>query len=500
MKVLSKDLLVKLLLVVIVGVLTQLTPSLQPYGAIATTITAASVILAPWFYELYVSYEQNKEVGKHIKKYEEEIREFLSSRISFVSKTLDTDFERTDRISVYDGFLQKNFPNLTQTQRNTLILLSLCQTLKHSKSSEQPQIYSLIQNYIELLSIYQITKETESVLSAYYFLFKQASSTSDIEIIFTQQLSESEKKTILDDFINNFSKDAAFIYIRKELKQSEELRKTMVQLINEGELAAYGINQESFEKMQNSLLRNAKSIEAYLILGNKITEDVKQVIKHFPYIGGFASRSGIPRKKGIILVGFIIKPTRHYDNPNEFLEQEIKSKLSGYSKDIMLSVISLDFLRSATWTIPPRAEFSSKYMRDCHAIVDYLGSGYINDVVFWNIITESKIRIEELLSIIPFNIFVPDLISSERNLLIRNYKTLKTKFNIKKLTDWKNINTKELQDAIISLGMPTYTDLESRDLFGIHDSSKIPENKFHNRMQDIAIQIVKNAKKFELSM
>jgi hypothetical protein len=304
---------------------------------------------------------------------------------------------------------------------------------------------------------------------------------------------------LLDEFINNFSKDAKFAYVRNELFQSEDLRRTLVQLIRNGELATFGINEETLNRLQRSLREKQLSMEAYLLLGNRITDDVKQQLKRFPHLGGFVAWSRVPGKRNMIVVGFVIKPTRYYGSPEEFMRVEIEPRLKG-SKEFLLTAIPIDFMRSKTCSIPSGASFVSKNMRDCQATIDYFGRGYLDDLTIWNAITNSTIKTDELLTIIPFNIFVPDLVPSEREFIIKNYAKAKTRLNVNRLDDWAKKKPDEICNVLISSGKPSYSDMELQDLYGVNDVSQLTAQKFEKRFSDIAKEIIDNAEKFAQSI
>jgi hypothetical protein len=300
---------------------------------------------------------------------------------------------------------------------------------------------------------------------------------------------------LLDEFINNFSKDAKFAYIRNELFQSEDLRRTLVQLIKMGELSSFGINEETLNRLQRSLREKQRPVEAYLLLGNKITDDVKQLVKRFPHLGGFVAWSQVPGKRNVILVGFVIKPTKYYGSPQEFMKVEIEPHLKG-SKEFLLTAMPIDFMRSKTCSIPSSADFVSKNMRDCQATIDYFGRGYLDDTTVWKIITNSTIKTDELLAIIPFNIFVPDLVPSEREFIIKNYTKAKTRLNVNRLDDWAKKKPDEICNALISNGKPSYNDVELQDLYGVNDVSQLTTQKIEVRFSHIASEIISNAEKF----
>ena len=122
------------------------------------------------------------------------------------------------------------------------------------------------------------------------------------------------------------------------------------------------------------------------------------------------------------------------------------------NKECFILVSSTNLLDSKIFVFPKDRKFSSDRMKEGFEILNYIKSGFYHiDVDIWSIITQSDISISQLLSSIPFSVFVTDLSEKERTLLISNYMQMKEKFRIERLDDWKDVDVKEMANYLSQL-------------------------------------------------
>lgn len=496
----SKSLAAKVLLIGIIVVLNLLIPVLQPFGMVIMAVVAVILIVLPDVFEVIKSYASEKKVISRNKQFEKEIADFLGPRFSKPLTMLEPIPERLSRQTVYQRFIERNFPGSDKIQTESLILLTLCFNYRHVGLSDSLGIYSLIQSYSEMLGINRVSNESKPFLAAYYRLLYNPIIVSSIQDLFDMRLPDDVFAKMLELFMNTYSKDAGLAYVRNQLYQSEELRRTLLQMIRRGELSTYGVNEESLTRLQRVIREKGRVGAAYLLLGNKITEDVKQVIKKFPHIGGFIGWTKVPRSKRVPIVGFVIKPPSECESPEEFFRKEIEPHLKTRSKELLLVGIPLDFARTSKLTIPRDTVFASKFMQECFDRITYFTEGYLDDAALWALITGSTIRVNELLSVIPFNIFVPDITPSEREFIIRHYKATKAQLNVKTLEDWKDHNPDSIRRVLLSFGRPRYDKTEAEMLFNIADPAQVSEANIVDRFTRIAEAIVKNSSEFAKSI
>jgi hypothetical protein len=116
----------------------------------------------------------------------------------------------------------------------------------------------------------------------------------------------------------------------------------------------------------------------------------------------------------------------------------------------------------------------------------------------WSIITRSKITSEELLSIIPFNIFCEGITQSEQEFFIRHYNVVKNRLGIKKLTGWRDVAPEIIVEHLLNLGKPDYNKYELKHIVSNYDNDL--DLAIRKRLLDLANQIVINSRELATSL
>jgi len=495
----SVRLVIRILVVVLAAVISQLVPFMQPYGVVVVAIAAITVTILPSVQEFIEGYLEERAILTTNTRYMNEIRNFISERLSQPNSSMESIRERLTRQEIYLRFLEESFPGLSTTKKNAFLLLCFCRQTEQSLGAESVDVYSTIQRYIEILGLHRITRESKIVFAAYHRFFKTKEKFAGIDDLF-RTLPLQVTKGLQKEFLERFSKDAPFMYVRRELRQSEELRRTLLELVKTGQLNAYGVKEEALQHLKDEFSRTALSRGAFLILGNKIPREVKEKFRTYPNLGGFMAWSHVPNIRPVRITGFIIKPNKHFISPREFFTKEVQPLIETQDRDMILVIFSLDILNLESYVHPPTADFASEFMQDCFSSIRHITEGYAEEASIWTTISNSKITIEELLSIIPFNIFVPDIVESERELILKNYSQIKQRLSVKKLPDWKDHKPSDIVKVLLSLGRPSYKESEAFTVFGTSQLDKISELKLKKRLRNISAQIVTNSRRFSRSL
>jgi hypothetical protein len=495
----SKGLVAKIIILLVVGFGSGVTSFLAPYGAGLTAMVGVVLILLPIAQESYRAYREESLAAKANEKYQKEISSFLQGKFSIPLKVLVVGRSPQSRKDVYREFIQLNFPNVNQNLRDTLLLLCLCKQYQHSTIDERAETYSEVQNFIDVLGLHEVTTENKMAMSAFYSLFKDPNRVGSVEEIFANQPEEVVEQ-LRAEFIEKFSKNAAFYFMRSDLRQSEELRRTLIELVKNGELSAYGVTYDSIEKLKEQFRKRSLSRGAYLVLGNRFPQKLKDKLREFPNLGGFVAWSHIPNLSRTSSVGYVVRPSRYYESPGQFFEQELRPLLKDENKDIIIFISSLDVLNLESYAYPENMEFESAKMRDCYTTIKYVTNEYVEDAALWSAITDAKITTNQLLSVLPFNIFVPDLLKSEREFILRNYQGIRKQLSVEKLEDWANKTVEQIAITLSSFGKPVYTSSEANLRFGVQQLSGITKEMINSRLKRISESIVLNAGKYAKSM
>lgn len=450
-----------------------------------------------WVVERLLSYigqgdpiKEYRERRKHAfrnSEYFQEISSFFTPRIHNTLKEVEST-EPFSRASAYSLWVDnQDFPQLTPIQKNSLILLALCNKYEQTRD---PTTYSEIRMYTETLNLNftVISDGTRYFLNAYHSFFKKKEK-HDLSEVTQIRLEEAQYRELLKDFADEYDRELFFQYITQKLAQSEQLRETLVYLIKDGRLATYGLNKQTLERLESELRAQVNYSKTFVVIANKLDKQIQAYIQQQPGFTGFAPKArNIPGKKGHQFSVYIFRPTEGFKDGNELL-RKFKLLAQDKKQETMVAVFPLDSIHSSYFTFPANQSFKRATLKTAYEIASYFKTGaQYSDSDFWNTLIQSEIPTNELLAIIPFNVLVPGILPSERGFIITNYREIQKKMDVTTLTDWGDKQPTLLKQALLSFGTPNYT-AEERSVIGKKD-----------RMLEISKDIIDNSKKLKDSL
>jgi len=371
-----------------------------------------------------------------------------------------------------------NKKGIDNNLKNILVLCYYCRKWQKTKATLD---LDKIKQYSELSEVkYAQINDTVKLFLKYY---KKVLSIKDI--------ADDDFENLLRHFIEHFYKDLQFYPLMEELNQTKNFHETLVKIISEGRLSNYGITNETLKKLEKDLKNRANYEKTFLILLNKANDEIKEYLRSLPGLGGSYPKVRHINFRNARYSLFIVKPS-NVKSPKEFLEI-LKNKIKDGS-EIIIRVVPLDFINSESYVYPANKSFTNKNLKECYEAIEWFKSGQVFiDSDIWNEIAKSTITTNELLSIIPFNIFCPGILPSEQTFLIKNYESLKSKTNVNLLTEWKDKDPHYLVECLTERGIPQYTSEEKKYLRITQDNL---EEKARQRLLKISEQIVEGSKKF----
>jgi hypothetical protein len=456
-----------------------------------------------WLYVLAADYLDELQKQRENEKYFKEIRKFLSSELSIPTKHVDIPTRVMSRNEAYSCFIGGNFPQLSEVEVKSLCLAAFCHYYDISGAVDSVNFYDLIQTYSSSMRLYNVGPSARTFLTVYHNVFKLGEKQGSIQAVFRSHgLAKEDFKELLRDYVTNFWKDGCFIFIIDMLNQEKELRETLIELIEKGELSAYGVNEESIKKLEEELKKAGDYARTFLVIGNKIDQRIKEYITEQPGFGGWAPLSrNIPDNGRRQFSAYIFRPRGNFNSAEDIVERVIKPMTKEEEGDSLIFVVPLDFINSKIFSVPPDRSFSSKNLQESYDVLNYFSMGYSRaDVDVWSILTKSEIGVSHLLSILPFNVIVPDIYKSEREFIIKNYQKLKGELEVETLTDWAKKSPIHIREALLSCGRPNYSPIEKKSIFDIDDGSGPSEYQIRGRMEYISKKVVDNAGKYAKSL
>lgn len=239
------------------------------------------------------------------------------------------------------------------------------------------------------------------------------------------------------------------------MKTSEELRRTLSKLLFRGKLRALAVKRKALEKIRKKLEERGATSNAFVLFSNKFQElkSFNKALEKFPQLViGRKTPINFPQSAKYLHMR-ILYPEQYYKSPQEFLEKEILPAIPESKKfEGFVAVMPLEMTEVASYPSSDEAAHQSDLVRSSFESLNYLQTGFpwsAMDIVIESL--KSDIGISELLSIIPFNVFVPDLAEEAKDCIIEYYEEIQEKFDVKTLFDWADVNYQSLGRELHSL-------------------------------------------------
>jgi len=236
-----------------------------------------------------------------------------------------------------------------------------------------------------------------------------------------------------------------------DLKLANEFRKTLSQLIVSGKLSLPLVVKEAEDK-RDELLNKKQVQRGFIVIMNKYEklDSVKRSLSKFPQIEmGRLKPQNFPENTRYLNMR-IVYPKTYYSSADEFLKREIINRIpEDETGKGFVAVLPLEITGIQSYP-KIEADIESNIMKKSFQSINYLITG--QDKSIDEIVTEyelSNVSLSDILAVIPFNIFVPDIKTEAKNFIIDNYLEIQKKFGIKSLFDWANVNANELSGALI---------------------------------------------------
>jgi len=463
------------------------------YLKLSDIITVSIPILLailPFAKEWWIKRRETKDKEKKISHEIGKVKEYLQNHFQN-ELTAPEIKEFLDEEDIHNRFIKENFSKIDDISTNSLLLCFYCYLWDKTNS---PKEYEKIQKYSYSigLSFASINEKTKEFLKIFHALQQDRKYTSINEILNI----ELEYEYTLKQFAQKYLKELSFFEIKEKLNQSENLRITLINLIKEGELSNWGITQETLERLEKDLKKEIEYSKTYLVIGNKLSDEVKQFLSSQPRFNLKGLKTVNTPKLGIYSA-FIVKPRWAYSTSKKLLDK-LKA-LNKSAKESILYVVPLDFLSYDSYTLPANQSFSTQNLKNSYETINWFRTGYeYSDTDIWNIIGKSNITPQELLAIIPFNVFCKGILPCEQVFMIKNYKRVKDRCGVKTLTDWKDKNVDLVVDYLLELDMPDYNESEKEQILKV--KNKDIKSAVESRIKELVKQIKENSYKLNESL
>lgn len=357
----------------------------------------------------------------------------------------EIDYYRRDSIIV---FVVNTIESIEQVQKDAIILTTLCSEIENEDDILKSGVYkTAIASIFEKYDFIELDEGAKTIVKFYDNFLKGNNLQDDGEDIDfsskTEELTRKYNKTYNLSFRLKLEKD-----------QSEEFRRTLSILIKDGKLNVNQLEKNLKERVKSELQKRAVKSKAFLILSQKFQNipEVRQALDRFPHVRySYPKPSRLPESIEYVSTR-IIYPSSAFQDAEDFLKNEIEPYIpEGKINEGFIAVLPIE--GTELFTIPKNADdiVKSHLKEGFESVAAYKTGIAIDMTELYMESMKDEINVDEVLSNIPINIFVPNLSESRKNFLINNYDSLKNRFNISRLADWADINSDDLKDFLVDL-------------------------------------------------
>lgn len=357
----------------------------------------------------------------------------------------EIDYSRQDSIIV---FVINHLDNIDQIKKDAIILSALCNEIENEPDILKSGTYkTAVAAIFEKYDFIGLDEGAKTIITYYENFINGRKLQSNILNL------DFQSKT--DELTRKYNKTYNLSFrLKLERDQSEEFRRTLSILIRDGKLNVKQLEQSLKERISSELQKRAVKSKAFLVLSQKFQNipEVQRALDRFPHVKySYPKASRLPDNIEYVSTR-IIYPSSAFQNAQDFLESEIKPFITEDKiNDGFIAIIPIE--GTELYSIPENSDDIKKnHLKEgFEAVAAYKTGVAIDMTELYMESLKDEINVDEVLSNIPINIFVPNLSDSRKNFIINNYDNLKGKFNVQRLLDWANINANDLKDYLIEL-------------------------------------------------
>ena len=457
----EKD-LPKFIIAIVVSIIILLQQFLTSFIVkIFLAVAAGSIV---YFIDAINGYFKNKKTSK---KKEELILDVLNEFKTFIIKNVNRDIKTekitkrineedikvsTENISDIIGIaIKESFSDKNENEQNSIFLIYLFNLIDKEKDDiKRSFLKKRVESILDTYELIESDKNTK-VLLDFYNNYQNG-------IQLYNKTNNLDYKTLLDNITKKYSTAYNFaVRLSLEKKQVEEFRKTLSELILRGKISTKLLSKQLEINIEKNLNKR-KNSRAFLLLSNKFYKipKIDKIFNSFPGIKFGRKWSNKMSENINFLHMRLIYPTDVYSDPKDFLEKEIIPNIPTEERSKgFISIIPLEGTEIFTYPESSK-EIKDEKIRAGYSSISSIKTGLplnLADVVMSNLDTE--VNMNEILSIIPFNIFIPNESERRKRFIIDHYEEIKSNFNVKTLSDWSEISPNKLKRYLIKLDETT---------------------------------------------
>lgn len=307
---------------------------------------------------------------------------------------------------------------------------------------------SLDDSIISFCRSFDLRNPKDETIQTAWGIYSVLCSTST-EISLDDASAEVLDNNCLDErFIRKYvEKERLISELTSERQEIRDYKQTLSKLYRNGELNEFGVKQ-ILSGFENEIKTTRTDKTHFLILMNQLQHDseIQSKIEDSVKDDGGSTYSIHLRISNSYYSSFLAVVDGDEDI-SEFYETHVEPYYEETEADGWLSVHKAKFEGSILERRYNETQPSDN-AKQAIARTNIFAEG--QEVVKLNLedkLIESYLSTDELLTVLPLNLFLPDLSSEKRETLIQHNEDIKEEFNISKLTEWANPNYPESEIA-----------------------------------------------------
>jgi len=428
----SVYLILNIVLVPVLAALTYL--SILSPGILAVMVVLVNII--PRYDELL----QRWQSAENRDQLRERTAEFNETLQSFESK-FSEDFLELKKFGS-ENVINYAESVITKEEQIYLPLLYICLEEEADFDLKNHERTSLTQKLQASLQRFSLVRPTDSDTRLAWGAYQLLCGRSEPYDLTPPNKSFMDTDCFQKRFIHEYvHKEKVISQLTAQHEEEAEYRNTLAQLYDAGKLSKFGIQQAliGLEEELNYVLTDKTH---YFILINEIQndteiiEDIKEAIQaegDEVYTGSMMVNAGMS--------SLTLCVCDESWETKQFYEKFVKEPFEKHQSDGVLSIHRAKFEGGSIFKQRYKeSEPSGNILRGIEAR-GLLTTGEVAATLnLRDKLIESHLSTDELLSILPLNLFLPNLPSNKKQKLIRNNEDIKAEFGIDRLTDWAHSN------------------------------------------------------------
>jgi len=428
--------------------------------AVIAVVTAISV---PAANRLETIYEEHLERRQRENRIEELATQFVDRAAALGVQTIAEDElaetvadggEEPTLENVFEQGVATSFSELPQYRREIIHILILCEEVDAATSAyERARLKTHIGSIVSGFDLGIVDERTAEFLAAFERT-RDGGLESDEELSSLFGHSPDQPRDVALEFATSYgTTEQLAIVLFNDRERSAELRRTLGRLIARGKLDTETVNRETAERIKDEMEQMGDDATKYLVFSQKMhyEDAVEDAIERFPHlrIGTKYPDNGFPESAEYMRI-YMVYPNHDYGSADRFLQEAIYPTIpDDHADDGFIAAMPLEL---SELSIYPERDDVDDYLDGTHEALLFLRTGANEDLA--EIVSDrvvSEIGLSELLSVLPFNVIVPDIDDREKELIIDNYDEIQRHFGVSELFDWADVDPERLGAALCEL-------------------------------------------------